>query len=139
VHDDAVGYRAIRPLKRPEAVVEAARKQYAYFRENVVSVKRLLESMLGDEVFWWGAGSSAVVHLNQAAEADLRDAGVTVVDGDSNKWGMFIPGRNLEVHPFNILENRFIKTLIIASEFHTEILDTCKRHNITIGQVMVVQ
>jgi SAM-dependent methyltransferase len=139
VHGDAAGYQGIAPLEKPEAVIPAARKQYRYFNKSVAEMRRMLESKRGETVYWWGAGSSAVVYLNQAGTAVLQDAGVTVVDGDKNKWGMFIPGPNLEVHPFTILENRSVKTLIIASEFHGEILETCRRNNITAGQIMVVQ
>jgi len=102
-------------------------------------MRRLLEEKRRETVYWWGAGSSAVIHLNQVDPAVIQDTNLTVVDGYKNKWGMFIPGPNLEVHPFTILENKSIKTLIIASEFHGEILETCKRHNITAGQVMVLQ
>ncbi len=139
VHGDAAGYQEIRPLKRPEAVVAAAGKQYRYFTDSVAAMRRVLESERGEKVYWWGAGSSAVVYLNQADPSVLQDTSLTVVDGDKNKWGMFIPGPNLEVRPFTILENKSVKTLCIASEFHSEILDTCKRYNITAGQVMVVQ
>ena len=88
-------------------------------------------------VFWWGAGSSSVIFLNQIDKAILNKIDLTVVDGDSNKWQKYIPGLNIEVQPFNILQGKPIELLIIASELYKEIFATISKNNISAKRIEV--
>lgn len=89
-------------------------------------------------IYWWGAGSASVFWLNQIGAGLLKKADLTVVDGDKAKWGMFIPGVNIEVKPFKILAGETVDLVVIASEFSDEIRATMKAHAIQARRVEVV-
>lgn len=90
------------------------------------------------KVHWWGAGSASVMWLNQVGAGLLKRTKLTVVDGDSAKWGMFIPGVNIEVQPYTVLSGTTVDLMIIASEFSDEIKATMKANRIEAGKVEVV-
>jgi hypothetical protein len=60
-----------------------------------------------------------------------------VIDGDKNKWGLYIPVINLKVIPFTVLKNRKIDYLIIASSFSDEICETLRINDIFAKRVEV--
>ena len=89
-------------------------------------------------IFWWGAGSSSVIFLNQIDKDILRKIDLTIVDGDSNKWHNCFPGLNMEVQPFTILKERQVDLLVIASELYGEILATIRKNNILAKKIEVL-
>ncbi len=89
-------------------------------------------------VHWWGAGSSSVMWLNQIGAGILKRAELTVVDGDSAKWGLYIPGVNVEVKPYSILAGETVDLMIIASEFSDEIKATMRANRIQAKKIEVV-
>ena len=92
-----------------------------------------------DEIYWWGAGSSSVMWLNQVGAGLLKRRVPIVIDGDSAKWGLFIPGVNVEVTPYTILTGSTVDLMIIASEFSDEIKATMKANGIEARKIEVVR
>jgi len=90
------------------------------------------------KIHWWGAGSSSVFWLNQIGAGILKKTDLIVVDGDRAKWGMFIPGVNVEVWPSLILGDATVGLMIIASEFSEEIKATMGTHRIHARKIEVV-
>jgi len=89
-------------------------------------------------IYWWGAGSSSVFWLNQVGAGMLKRTELTVVDGDSAKWGLFITGVSIEVKPYTALTGATVDLMIIASEFSDEIKATMKANGIEARKIEVV-
>ena len=89
-------------------------------------------------IHWWGAGSASVMWLNQIGAGILKRTELTVVDGDSAKWGMFIPGVNIEVLPYSGLAGDTVDLMVIASEFSEEIKATMRANGIQATKIEVV-
>lgn len=118
-----------------EEILKLASMQYESFKNSVVKLEDLLQKY--KLVYWWGAGSSSTIFLNQIDKAVLEKVDLTIVDGDKDKWGMFIPGLNFKVNPFTIMKGKAVDCLIIASSFYNEISDTLIDNNISVRNVEV--
>ncbi len=88
-------------------------------------------------VFWWGAGSSSVIFLNQIPKDILSKIDLTIIDGDENKWQKYVPGLNIKVQPFDVLKGKSVDLMIIASQFHEEIITTIRENNIAVKKIEV--
>ena len=88
-------------------------------------------------VFWWGAGSSSVIFLNQIPKDILNKIDLTVIDGDENKWQKYIPGLNVKVQSFDVLKGKSVDLVIIASQLHKEIITTIRENNISVKKIEV--
>ena len=102
-------------LERDDGIISDAINVSANMARTKASIEQFIAG--ADKVYWWGAGSTAVVYINSF----VTDKEIIVIDGDKNKWGCFVPGVNLEVHPASIISGKEIETLVIASSFHKEI------------------
>jgi hypothetical protein len=125
----------ITDLERPGDILGLSSKKVADFGSKVTRIKSLLLNKR--RVFWWGAGSSSVIYLSQIEKDILENTALTVIDGDKNKWGLYIPVINLKVIPFTVLKNRKIDYLIIASSFSDEICETLRINDIFAKRVEV--
>lgn len=88
-------------------------------------------------VVWWGAGSASVILLNGVEKDILDSTEIIVVDGDKNKVDCIMPGVNIKVSYFEVIRNKHVNNLIIASSFYKEIFETMKAHGITYDHVEV--
>jgi hypothetical protein len=120
----------INALERPVDILDLCLRKNTEYKKRVERINELLQSK--EKIVWWGAGSLSVVYLNQINCNILDDCKITIVDGDKNKWGMYIPIINKEVHPFSIFNEKEIENLIIASSFAGEIKETLKFNNISV-------
>lgn len=107
-----------------EEIVARAQANFRQFQAQIVRLNDIVRSCAGKTVYWWGAGSTGVVYLNQMDQALRRSADIVVVDGDKTKWGCFVPGPSMPVKSFEELKNLTIDCLIIASLFGREIRAT---------------
>lgn len=137
VHRENDGYKEIKSQGNSDGIIDLSKELYRDFKKTVRELNRFLKSKKGSKVYWWGAGSSSVSFLNQIHKDVYEEAGLSVVDGDKNKWGKYIPGLNIKVQPFKILSGKRLDTLIIASEFHREIMETCKANGILADNVRI--
>lgn len=119
-----------------ETFIENLDAYYVDFKDKVKKVNDIVIN--NKQVYWWGAGSSSVIYLNQIENNLLDKSNVVIVDGDKNKEGLCIPGINLEVRSFKILENKSIDTLVIASSFYEEIKNTMKSYNIRAKHIEII-
>lgn len=106
------------------------------FRSTVQKLRTLCKTH--KKIYWWGAGSSSVVWLNQINGSALVRTKLIVVDGDPEKWGRYIPGVNLIVNPYTILNGATVDLMVIASEFSKDIRATMATHGIHARRVEVV-
>lgn len=107
-----------------EEIVERAQANYRQFEAQIARLNDIVRSCAGKTLYWWGAGSTGVVYLNQMDQALRRSTDIVVVDGDKTKWGCFVPGPKMRVGSFQGLQGRDIDCLIIASQFDREIRAT---------------
>jgi hypothetical protein len=115
-------------LETPEDILGLSSKQSIDFKNKVARINGLLRDK--KMVFWWGAGSSSVIYLSQVEKEIFKKAGLSVIDGDKNKWGLYLPVANLKVTPFTVLKGKKIDYLIIASSFFNEIRKTLRINDI---------
>lgn len=120
-HEDAAHPEPGLPAPPADVVLRRGEARYAVFKADVDRLRGLLARDTGGDVWWWGAGSAAVVLLNQVGDLVRNRRGLHVVDGDPNKWGCVVPGVNLPVRPSEELRNKSVGQLVIASSFHEEI------------------
>jgi len=118
-----------------DEVKKMALNQKKELENKILKLNRLF--LEKKNIFWWGAGSASVFFLNQIDENIVRRADLTIVDGDRNKWGKYIPGLNIKVEQFNILRDKKVELLIIASQLHNEISATIKEHNFSVNKIEV--
>jgi hypothetical protein len=119
--------------------LEKAHDYFSNFHANVKRINELLKKSNGKKIFWWGAGSSSVIYLNQIDKTVLDQLLLIVIDGDSNKWGRYIPGfRGLQVLPYNVITDQVVEVVIIASSFHREIMNTMEKNHIIASYVEYV-
>ena len=135
-HANNQEYDAVRVEINAKENLDRVLRYYEKFRDTIIKVNTLLKGK--EKVYWWGAGSSSVILLNQIDKGLLKKKGLVIIDGDRNKWGMYVPGLNIEVNPFTILKDNSIDCLVIASSFYNEISDTIKQNNINAKEVHVV-
>lgn len=138
VHDSNKGFEEIGYSEYQDAIIEVAVKKHDRFKKSTSMLNHLLGEKTQGKIYWWGAGTSSVIFLNQINKDLLNKMDLTIVDGDEKKWGMYIPGLNIEVQPFSILSNKSLDTLIIASQLYKEIQMTCERNNICVTNVEVL-
>jgi hypothetical protein len=114
--------------------------------ESITEIKNIYESyrervndfLRGkDTVFWWGAGSASVILLNEIERDVLDNTKIVVIDGDRNKSNLTIPGVNLKVDHYSILNSTHINNLVIASSFYKEIFYSIELSGITYDHVEV--
>ncbi|MBV4430575.1 methyltransferase domain-containing protein [Clostridium tyrobutyricum] len=106
------------------------------FNDKVKKINEILRN--NKKIYWWGAGSSSVIYLNQLENISNYNHDIVVVDGDKNKVGLYIPGVDLKVNSFRILENKDINMLVIASSFYKEIKNTINNFNINVNHIEIV-
>lgn len=138
VHKDNDQYNEILFSEKPGDFIGSAKKKYEYFTEVVSKLTRLFKNNINKAVYWWGAGSASVMFMNQIDGNALANSNLTVIDGDENKWGMYIPKVNVEVRPYTILENKSVDVLVIASQFHNEIMESLKKRNIHARHIEII-
>ncbi len=131
-------YAGINLAKNETAVIERVNSIKSATQSKFKQIKDFLEDNQGKKVYWWGAGSSSVIILNQIKSYVMDKIAFEIIDGDKNKWGLFIPGINIKVEPFTKLAKQEIDCLVIASSFFKEIEKTLQNHQITVKQMMVV-
>lgn len=90
--------------------------------ENIENLKKVIEK--SENCLVWGCGSVSVLIFNQI---DKIQENITFTDGDSSKYGKFIPGVGEEVHDPNNIDFSKEYDLIIASSFINEILEGLSR------------
>lgn len=110
---------------------------YEKFKEKVSHIRKLLNKYKDSNIVWWGAGSLSVIYLNHLLN-EVMSTSITIVDGDKNKENLFIPGANLKVNYFKILENKSVDVIVIASSYVKEIENTIKEHNIKPKKIEVI-
>jgi SAM-dependent methyltransferase len=120
-HEDAARREPETPAPPADVIMRRGEARYAVFKADVDRLRALLARQSAGELWWWGAGSAAVVLLNQVGDLVRGRSGLHVVDGDPNKWGCVVPGVNLPVSPSESLRDRSVEQLVIASAFHHEI------------------
>jgi len=120
-----------------ENILEKVGAERIAFKNNVQALKDLMAQSAGKTILWWGSGMASVIYLNQLDQTQLRDSGIRIVDGDSNRWGQFIPGPNLLIESFNEFKNQRVDILCIASSFHKEIAERAKAENILVQSIQV--
>ena len=128
-------YKEVPIAESPYKIKELATRLSNELKNKALRLNNLLTE--NTNVFWWGAGSSSVIFLNQIHKDILNKFDLIIVDGDENKWGMYIPGLNRKVLPFTVLKGKTIDLLIIASELYEEIAATIKRENISAKKIEV--
>lgn len=115
-----------------------AKRIHNEMQQKINSVVSLFKKSMEKKIFWWGAGSLSVILLNQLERKLVEDCDLCIIDGDSAKEGFFIPGINLPVSPVSLIAGRSIETLIIASSYHNEIMQTIKDNKITVKDLLVI-
>lgn len=123
--------------KEKDALFAHALSKHMAFKEQIERLNSILRSRTGEKVYWWGAGSTAVVYLNQLEQSIKENVQIEVYDGDKNKWDCYIPGLGLQVKAFHRLRDSSIDCLIIASQFHREIHNTLQELNVSTPRIEV--
>jgi predicted SAM-dependent methyltransferase len=138
VREDDKNFKEMKITENKGDILEKARKIQSQFRKNTEKIESVLSHNMGKTIYWWGAGSASVILLNQINKTILDRVNLVVVDGDANKAGNLIPGVNIPVNSFDILEGKQIDTLIIASSFFKEIREVMKKNSITSKTVTII-
>ena len=120
-------------LERPVDILDLCLRKNKEYQNKIVQINFLLREK--KNIVWWGAGSTSVIYLNQVDQNILKEAKLTVIDGDKNKWGLYIPIINAMVWPFTILKDKQIDKLIVASSFAGEIKETLRLNNISVNNM----
>lgn len=139
VHKDNDKYNKIEFFENPKEITAYARKLYNEFTKTVIWMNQILYKNIGKKVYWWGAGSSSVIYLNQIHPNIREKVEIVIVDGDKNKEGCYIPGVNLKVNSYEILKGVSIDFLIIASSLYNEIQTTMANNKISAKKIKVVE
>ncbi len=138
VHENNDKYNRIEFSESPNKIISNAIKQYTEFTKRIMRMNQILKDNLGKKVYWWGAGSASVIYLNQIEQSIRNRVEIIVVDGDKNKWEYYIPGVDLKVNSYEVLKNKSIDFLIIASSFYLEIQETMRDCKISTSIVEVL-
>ncbi|WP_371372062.1 class I SAM-dependent methyltransferase [Sporomusa aerivorans] len=139
VHDTNTIFSPVElPLSDIGSLLSDITAKYTRFQANVDRINELLQDESLDKLYVWGAGSAGVITLNQALDRQLAKAKIVVVDGDSQKWGNYIPGLNIKVQSLEILKGQRLKQLIVCSSFYNEIAKTMENNNIYAENIEVL-
>lgn len=95
-----------------------------------------LSEARGEEVFWWGAGSSSILYLNLLPKEFLKK--ITVVDGDERKKGLYIPGNLMPIHSKSLIAGRKLGQVVVASSFFNEIKQSLSTQQTTYEKILNV-
>jgi len=139
VNEENMSYKAINFDETLDDIDKMAIESNSEMLNNVDKITEILERFSSEKVFWWGAGSTSVIYLNQINEQLLSKLDIEIVDGDSNKYGKIVPHLNYEVKPYSEMQNKENECLIIASSFSEEIKETMKENHIVVKNVFVVR
>jgi hypothetical protein len=95
--------------------------------ENIKLEGEAMRSRLGEFAFWGGAGKSAMFIRQFNLPTDT-----IVVDSDKAKWGLYVPGTRIMIHPPSILKTceEPIKIIATTSWRAEDIRDEIIRDNI---------
>ncbi len=113
-----------------DMIIRRARDNYRKFTEQVARLNTLVQAYREKTLFWWGAGSTGVVYLNQLRPAIRQGTQIEIVDGDKSKWGCYVPGPLLPVRSSETLKHRSVDCLVIASQFEGEIREALRSFNV---------
>lgn len=117
-----------------EEYKKRANKEQERFLSDIKRIEKFLTH--NDEpVYWWGAGSTSVIYLSQIKTANLRHI-IIILDSDKDKIGKFIPGSLLPVTEWQVIKNKNINKLIVASEFIGEIKEKMAEENISCRELL---
>lgn len=111
-------------------IIENSKNSYNLFINQVEQISEIMRENSGKQIYWWGAGSTSVIFLNQIDKGILKSVEIVILDGDENKHGNYIPGINLKVNSFKMIKNSEVENLIIATQFFNEIQVTMRNNNI---------
>jgi SAM-dependent methyltransferase len=136
VKKENIRFNEINYMFNKEGFIKSLDMYYQDFNNKVKKVNEIVKN--NKDIYWWGAGSSSVIYLNQIEKNLDYKSNIIVVDGDKNKEGLYIPGVNLKVNSFAILENKEISTLVVASSFYEEIKNTMKNFNINAKHIDII-
>ena len=117
---------------------EAFRQSVFKIRDKSQTAKKSLISFIqsrqNSPIIWWGSGSVSVIALSQIPEEILRTANITVVDSDTTRKGLFLPGFQGQIqYADETLRGSHIETLVIATSFRKEILEKIASLGCTVG------
>lgn len=90
--------------------VETTLDKFKKVKENIKSEGEDMRSRLGETAFWGGAGKSAMFIRQFGLPDDTL-----VVDSDKAKWGMYVPGTRILIHPPSVLNTCEDPIKIIAT------------------------
>lgn len=134
--------KAVNPDKSDEKTlskqIEEYKKRASSEQEKFLSDIKRIEKFLthnNEPVYWWGAGSSSIIYLSQIKTPNLRDI-IIILDSDKDKIGKFIPGSLLPVNEWQMIKNKGINKLVVASEFIGEIKEKMAKENILYKELL---
>lgn len=119
-------------------IIENAGKIQTDYLKSIKQINDFLNDVNVKPVYWWGTGSASIVLINQISKETREKTQVIVIDGDASKADFFVPGVNIKVNSINIIKNKTLDYLVIASSFYHEIQVTMKQNNITAKNLLVV-
>ncbi len=138
-HKDNQQYKSVKVPNSLKWSLEKARQSYENFNLTIDRINILLQSNIGKKVYWWGAGSSSVIYLNQIERTLLAQSSLVIIDGDSNKWGRYIPGFDgLRVLSNKTISKQNVDLIIIASSFYQEIKEDMAENDISATFVEII-
>jgi hypothetical protein len=118
-----------------EAIAKIVNTAGTNLSTEATRVTELLMQYQTLKVGWWGAGSTSVILLNQIEHSLLRQSRLTILDGDSSKWGCGLPGVPGIVEDANKYKGLHFDLIIIASSFFSEIVESMSDMGITADKV----
>jgi SAM-dependent methyltransferase len=127
------GEPRVKAIEASEDVFRLSSQKAETFKTRVANLRSAFPKL--KKVYWWGAGSSSVIYLNQIKEHISDKDQLSIIDGDKNKWGLYIPGINLKVNPFIVLKGKSVDHLIVASSFLEEIKETLSNNQIFVKSI----
>jgi|YNPMSStandDraft_1061717.scaffolds.fasta_scaffold04546_6 hypothetical protein len=83
-----------------------------------------------NNILIWGAGSSAVLYLNNIKKEIFENKNIRIVSRDERHEGNFIPGLLKPVENPVKYENRFFDLIVVLSQFYEEIRENIYNLNI---------
>jgi len=138
VHRGNDDYEEVKLDTNINDVIDEANRLCNDIQNKIIKIERILEENVGKKIYWWGSGSASVIYLNQIDQGLREKVEIIVVDGDKKRSGYYIPGIDLKVNFYDILKNKSIDLIIIASSFYHEIKATMTDNNISAKNIEVI-
>jgi SAM-dependent methyltransferase len=120
-----------------EEIARRARAEMAHLEENTQRLSRILNQWKGEPIYWWGSGLASIRYLNQIDSSLMNTLDLKFLDGQKDRWGLFIPGLGIEIESYENLRGKEISNLVIGSSFHEEIKSKLKSLDIRVRNIEV--